>query len=210
MDNLPSLTKSLVFGSALLLLVACAATGPPFVPFPADVTPPRTVAVLALANQTDSDTAAHFLREEMYERLEIKGYAPTPLSDVDQLLADEFVPAADGEITRESISPIGRALAVDAVMIGALQRFGNKEGSVTEDEVEATFMLYETQTGDLLWEYHGHESSKDPTPWSPEAIGAKLGEAMMKTPHSYVVARYFQKLVAEMPNGAESDYEGRH
>ncbi|MHC4742234.1 MAG: hypothetical protein ACYS8Z_09995 [Planctomycetota bacterium] len=146
----------------------------------------------------------------MYETLGIKGYVPTPLSEVDQLLADEFVPAADGEVKGDSISPIGRALRVDAVMIGALQRFGNKEGSVTEDEVEATFMLFETQTGDLLWEYHGHESTYDPYPFSPEALGAKLGEAMMKRPHQYVVAAYFGRLITVLPNGAESDYEGTH
>ncbi len=71
-------------------------------------------------------------------------------------------------------------------------------------------MLFETQTGDLLWEYHGHESTKDPSPFSPEALGYKLGEAMMKRPHQYVVGKYFGKLRAEMPNGAESDYEGTH
>ncbi len=194
----------------LMFLFGCEAP-PPFVPFPAGITPPRSVAVMPLDNQTSSDSGALFLRKQMHKNLKKKGYISTRLSEVDQLLSDQFGILAGGEVTRDRIAPIGKALGVDAVITGTVLKFGNKNRSIiTEEEVEATFSLHETQTGNILWEYHGYASrGASLFPLSPESLGYALAESMLGAPRQRLVYEFYEKLLTEMPNGAESQYEGR-
>lgn len=186
----------------LLLLSACAAVRP-VVPYPPGIMPPRSVAVLPLDNKTDSVSGARFLREEMQENLKEKGYVGTPLSDVDQLLADHFGISHGGEISESIISDIGKVLKVDAVITGTVQKFGVSWSGFPTNEVKATFALYETGTGTKLWKYDGYASNLLPL-FSAEALGRQLGAYSAGRPLPNEVSIFYEKLLAEMPNGAES------
>jgi hypothetical protein len=41
-------------------------------------------------------------------------------------------------------------------------------------------------------------------PFSPENVGASFAEWMMDAPHQRLVYEFYDKILAEMPNGAES------
>jgi hypothetical protein len=75
-------------------------------------------------NQTRSETGALFLRKEMHKNLERKGYIGIPLSQVDEVLANQFPDLSGRQITMARIPAIGKALRVDAVMTGTVQKFG--------------------------------------------------------------------------------------
>ena len=47
----------------------------------------------------------------------------------------------------------------------------------------------------------------DLTPLSLESLGGHLAEAALTSPNARLVREYFEGLVADMPNGADSDYE---
>src|SRR2546428_1488132 len=130
------------------ILFGCATTLP-IVPFPAGVTPPRTVAVMPLDNQTNSVPGAIYFREVMNKNLGRKGYVALPLSEVDQLLSDQLGISLGGQITEDRIPVIGKTLGVDAVITGTVQKFGTV--LAIYNEVEATFSLYEAHTGNKLW-----------------------------------------------------------
>ena len=186
-----------------VVLVGCESP-PPFVAYPEGITAPRTVAVMPFENQTDSDKGAVFLRKVMQKNLKKKGYVGTSLSDVDQLLSDQF----PGGPTTDSIQPIGRALGVDAVITGTLQQFGLRLGLPSEEKLDASFAIHETQTGKVIWQYHDSIFRVNIAPWGPESLGRGLAEGIMGAPHQGLVYDFYRRLLKEMPNGAESsEYE---
>jgi hypothetical protein len=195
--------KPLIFCLILFptIFFGCATTLP-IVPFPAGVTPPRTVAVMPLDNETNSVPGAIYLREVMYKNLGRKGYVALPLSEVDLRLSDQLGISLGGQITEDRIPAIGKALGVDAVITGTVQKFGTI--LALYNEVEATFSLYETHTGNKLWAYHGYArlntelTSRQGTPIVAELIFRGLGK-----PLAPVVGEFYRELLARMPNGAE-------
>ena len=196
--------KLLALGAVLCVVVLVGCASPlPFVPYPEGITAPRTVAVMPLENLTDSDQGAVFIRKEMQRNLKQKGYLGKSLSDVDRLLSEQF----PGEVSTDRIQRIGNALGVDAVITGTLQRFGLKLGLPSEEYLEASFAIHETQTGKLIWQYHDSYSQFNLTPLGQEFIGGLL----TGMPHATLVRNFCQKLLKEMPNGAEStEYEVRN
>ena len=203
------------FGNILCSTVffGCAASLS-FVPFPEGITPPHTVAVLPFDNQTNSVPGALYLREVFNENLGRKGYVARPLSEVDQLLSDRFGISLGGQITDDLIPEIGKALEVDAVIRGTVQKFGTV---LIHDEVEATFALYETRAGNKLWEYHGHAQREsefsqlarhDPLIAASVMLGGALIERGLGKPLYRVVHQFFAKLLAQMPNGVEPSQRG--
>ncbi len=185
-----------------LVLISACATLPPLIPYPPSVTPPRTVAVLPFDNKTGSVAGARFLRKEMQRNLKNKGYVGIPLSDVDQLLTKQFGISHGGEVSESIISDIGKALKVDAVITGIVQKFGVSFGyPFSRNEVKATFNLYETGTGNRLWNYQGYAFGGF-LPFS--SIGEKLAETVMGRPLQAEVRELYNDLLTKMPNGAES------
>lgn len=198
--------KTLFLGGIICqsVLLGCASTWP-IVPFPAGITPPRTVAVMPLDNQTNSVPGALYLREVMYKNLGRKGYVALPLSEVDQLLSDRFGISLGGQVTEDRIPEIGKTLGVDAVITGTVQKFGTV--LALYNEVEATFSLYEAHTGNKLWDYHGYarlnteltsRQGEKASPVVAELIFRGLGK-----PLAPVVGEFYKGLFAKMPNGAE-------
>jgi hypothetical protein len=199
--------KLLIFSGILFptILFGCAAARLPFVPFPTGITPPRTVAVMPLDNQTNSVPGAIYLREVMYENLRQKWYVALPISEVDQRLSDQLGISLGGQITEDRIPEIGKTLGVDAVIMGTVQKFGTV--LALYNEVEATFSLYEAHTGKKLWNYHGYARlNTELTGRQGEYTSPVLAELIFRglgKPLAPVVGEFYKGLFARMPNGAE-------
>jgi len=192
------------------VLFGCATVRLPIVPFPAGITPPRTVAVMPLDNQTNSVPGALYLREVMYKNLGQKGYVALPLSEVDQILSDRLGISVGGQVTEDRIMEIGKTLGVDAIITGTVQKFGTV--FALYNEVEATFYIYETRTGKKLWNYHGYNRlNTELTGRQGEHTSPMLAELIfrgMGKPLEPVVDEFYKGLFAKMPNGAETPQRG--
>lgn len=191
---------------SLVILAGCAAHRP-IIPFGTDVTPPRTIALLPLDNQTNSVPGALYVREVMQAHLKDKGYVATPLEEVDRTLADQLGISLGGQVTEELIPKVGTTLGVDAVLTGTVRKFGTVLGLYSE--VEATFAMYETGGGRKIWEYHDH-TRQDTALSQRDANSVTLTAAVMASliqrgsgkPLQSVVAQYYRRLLARMPTGA--------
>jgi hypothetical protein len=170
----------------------------PIVPFPPGVTPPRTVAVLPLDNRTNSVRGALHLREVLHRNLDRKGYVALPLSNVDQLLSDQFGVSLGGQITDDLIPALGKALEVDAVITGTVLAYGR----LGPKEIEAKVALYETRTGRKLWDHYGYGHTEIRT-----SVDARGHTQVIVTKNP--IDEFFGTLFAKMPNGAEPPSGGR-
>lgn len=196
-----------------LLATGCGAHAPRIIPFGPDIAPPRTLAVLPLDNQTNSVPGMLYVRQVMHENLGRKGYAAPPLADVDRALSDQLGISLGGQVSENLITKIGQTLGVDAVLTGTLQKFGTV--LTLYSEVEATFVMYETSTGNKIWEYHGYERqdtavaqrNSNAVSLTAALVGSVVQRGRGK-PLQPVVRAYYRKLLSEMPTGAEAPQGG--
>ncbi len=172
---------------------------------------------MPLDNQTNSVPGAIYVRQVMWQNLERKGYVALPLDATDLLLAEQFGLSLGGQITEAVIPEIGRALEVDAVLTGTLQHFGIRLSSHAEEEVEATFALYETSTGKKLWEAHKRTRTNLGKKWRPpDAPNAYDGSEFfagmaagiilnaINKPLAPAVFELVEEILASLPNGVGS------
>ncbi|MBI3606954.1 MAG: DUF799 family lipoprotein [Nitrospirae bacterium] len=185
------------------------------VPFGPDITPPRTIAVLPLDNQTNSVPGSLYVREVMHNNLRRKGYVATPLPDVDRILSDQLGISLGGQVTEADIRHIGETLGVDAVLTGTLQKFGTVLALYSE--VEATFAMYETRSGSKIWAYHGYakqdtalaQHNQNAVTLSADLVASMIQRGRGK-PLQSVVQEYYRRLFDKMPNGSESPERGAY
>ncbi len=212
--NRPDFRSAVVVMSVSLLLASCVTMTRPPIPFPMGITPPRTIAVLPLDNQTNSVAGALYVREVMHRNLSLKGYVPTPLQAVDQTLANRMGISLGGQIREVDIKEVGTALEVDAVLFGTLTKFGTVLASYSEAEV--LFEMYETRTGNKIWERRAYYRDKtelsNPNANSATMTAALLGSLIERgqgKPLRNVVRGMFRDLLDHMPDGAEPIRAGR-
>jgi hypothetical protein len=150
----------LSLGSVLyVLLISGCSTVAPVVPYPGGIAPPRTIAVLPLANETNSVTGARMMRKYMHENLLDKGYIALDREEIDQILSDRFGISLGEQITVNLIPEIGKALKVDAVVTGVAKKFTRMDFFQNKIELEATFTIHEIETGNGLWHFQAYGAS---------------------------------------------------
>lgn len=176
----------LLFGRFFTPVILSGCTAP-FVRFPEHITPPRTVAILPLDNQTNSVPGAIAVRTALHRNLDRKGYVALALFQIDQLLANQFGISLGGQITEDLIPAIGKVLEADAVMTGAVLAYGGR--------VEIILTLYEARTGNRLW--GDRLSGTQRVEWQRMPDGR-----MIAVPH-HPFEELFAGLFAKMPNGPE-------
>lgn len=190
----------------VVVLAACAARRS-IVPFGPGITPPRTIALLPLDNQTNSVPGALYVREAMQGHLADKGYEATPLGEVDRTLSDQLGISLGGQVSEEMIPRIGETLGVDAVLTGTVQKFGTVLALYSE--VEATFVMYESASGKQIWEYHDYmkrdtalsQHNANSVTLTAAVIGSLIERGGGK-PLQSVVTQFYRKLLTRMPTGA--------
>jgi len=183
----------------------------------AEVIPSYNLAILPFENETNSVKGALYLREVMQEKIGRRGYRPRPLSEVDQILSDQFGISLGGQIADPMLPEIGLALGVDTVMTGTVHRFGigvtDRDPLDPKGEVEGTFRLHDTASGEQLWEGHkesrwdraiDRSSERDPT---ISSVGAdlllNLAFVAFGRPLLPVVETFCDELLAEMPHRSD-------
>lgn len=198
----------LLWSCAIIVFISgCANTSPA----PVAVGNGKTIAVMPLENQTNSVVGALYMREEMVALLRRKGYAPLPVGQTDQLLANQFGISLGGQITEEDIPKIAAGLGVDAIMTGRLKNFSAV--LLSYNEVSASFTLYTADAWQPAWTYDGNASA----PFSPlrnedfrtEIIGGLISSILERSfgkPLQDAVSRYYQQLQYTLPTGWDTGY----
>jgi hypothetical protein len=188
---------------AALLVTACAnSNGPVRTSNPNG----RKVAVMPLDNQTNSVSGALYMREEMVAVLRDKGYAPLPIKQTDEQLANQFGISLGGQITDVDIPKIAAALEVSALMTGTLKDFNSV--LLSYNEVSASFTLYFADDWLPVWRYDNAVS----VPFSPlrsdsvgtEIISGLVGSVLERTagmPMQGAVSEYYKRLRVTLPSG---------
>ena len=203
----PLLFRRLSLPAIMWLIVICIGGCASVSDAPAAAARGKTIAVMPLDNQTNSVVGALYMREKMVALLKHKGYAPLPVGQTDQLLANQFGISMGGQIAVEDIPKIAAGLGVEAIMTGHLKTFGGV--LLTYNEVSASFTLYNADAMQT-WSY----DRTVVTPFSPlrsddlgvQLIGGLISNIVERSfgaPLQDAVSRYYQQLQYTLPTGRD-------
>jgi len=170
--------KGLILLISLLFIYACA----PRVKYIIEnFFPPRTVAVLPIANETNDLDAPDMVRSMFIDGLSGRGYYAKPIGEIDSLLRKEGI-TEGGQLNAISTEELLKLLKVDAVFYGTLLEFSDITlGYYQNRVVMANFKLIDLKSGDLLWEDEKKVSHKSLALNSKEAWKAFKRQVAVKT-----------------------------
>ncbi len=144
---------------ALTLVLAGCALKPKFLM--QGYTPPRKVAVLPMANQSNDMKGPEYVRQEFIRMIEKRGYTVMPATETDEMLRTKLGVTEGGQMNSTTPQKAGEALGVDAVVYGDLINFKFLNiGFYQNKLVEANFRMMETKSGQALWEDQRKASRK--------------------------------------------------
>lgn len=131
--------------------------------------PPRTIAVLPMANQSTDLRGPEYVRQVLIRNLESRGYIVAPVKETDEILRTKLGITDGGQMGSAVPAKICQALKVDAAVYGELIDFKFLNVGVYQNKlVEARFKLV-GKDGQALWEDQRKASRK--------YIGTSLKEA---------------------------------
>ncbi len=112
----------------------------------------KRVAVLPLDNLTNEKFAADAIRQVVISELLASGLVDVACPG-DAIAAIENLRLKQGQSpSAEQIKAIGKALKVQAVILGAVNKFGEiREGNISAPEVAITLMMADTGSGSIIW-----------------------------------------------------------
>jgi hypothetical protein len=148
-----------------LLVVAAGCGGPKAYVRPGFLEqPPKSIAVLPFTITYPYDLPAgqglpeshlvgsRALRKTFYYALTPLGYQDRKLADVDAALTAQWGPVEEARWQSASVQELGRALGVDAVIYGDLQRLMHFSTPLyTETSLTAQLRMVDTHSGEELW-----------------------------------------------------------
>ncbi len=112
----------------------------------------KTVAVLPFDNESVDFDATPIFRHAIYKYLLSRRFKIISLDKVDKILAEQGVREA-GEVWTYTPEELGELLDVDYLLYGTVTDFNTKYIVVYSSiNVEGRFQLYETQSGEIVWE----------------------------------------------------------
>ncbi|MFZ3138936.1 MAG: hypothetical protein WA126_16265 [Thermodesulfovibrionales bacterium] len=112
----------------------------------------KRVAVLPLDNLTNDKFAGDAVRQVVISELLASGLVDV-VCPGDAVAALETLKLKTGQSPNaDQIKAIGKALKVQAVIIGAVSKYGEiREGNVSAPEVSITLMMADTGSGSIIW-----------------------------------------------------------
>jgi TolB-like protein len=112
----------------------------------------KKVAVLPLDNLTNEKFAGDAVRQVVISELLASGLVDVTCPG-DAIAAIENLKVKPGQpLNAEQIKAVGKALKVQAVILGAVNKFGEvREGNVSASEVAITLMMADTSSGSIIW-----------------------------------------------------------
>lgn len=153
--NIMKLLKQLFSLSVIFLLISgCGGRGSPsfYISQDIDFSFIKRVAVLPLDNLTNDKFAGDAVRQVVISELLASGLVDV-VCPGDAVAALETLKLKAGQSPNaEQIKAIGKALKVQAVIIGAVNKYGEiRDGNVSAPEVAITLMMADTGSGSIIW-----------------------------------------------------------
>jgi hypothetical protein len=112
----------------------------------------KRVAVLPLDNLTNDKSAADVVRHVVISELLASGLVDVVVPG-DAVAAVENLKLKPGQsLSAEQIKILGKALKVQAVILGAVEKYGEaKMGNISAPEVTITLIMSDTSSGSVIW-----------------------------------------------------------
>jgi hypothetical protein len=142
----------------------------------------KKVAVVPFENYTAEKTAGEVARQAVINELLVSGAVDVAFPG-DTLTAYEKTRVTGPlSLTSDQIKTLGNTLKVQAIIFGAVNRFGEiKSGSFNAPEISITLMMAEAGSGTIIWSI---TDSKVGDSFLSRHFGARsdtLSETLMKT-----------------------------
>jgi hypothetical protein len=175
------LSCSFLLPALCLLLILLHGCGPrPYIRPHTDVSKIKRVAVLPLENFTSDVYASEKVRRIVITELLSCNRDVIEPGEVTRLLKESKINSL-GSIKTAEVQDIGKALGVDAVMMGSVESFGIGKGvSVTYPEVTIILRLVETSSGNVIWSIRNTSGGADFWTRHLGSEGLSLSEAAEK------------------------------
>lgn len=112
----------------------------------------KRVAVLPFSNLADQGNAGDIVRHMLTNELLASGMVDVVMPG--EVMTAVNIAAAKNvfSMSAEEIKKVGTALKVQAVIFGAVEKFGSSSlGTIQVPEVTLTLMMAETDTGSIIW-----------------------------------------------------------
>jgi hypothetical protein len=138
----------------LLFIAGCGGRGAPsfYINQDIDFSFFKRVAVLPLENFTNEKFAGDAVRQVVISELLASGLVEV-VCPGDAVAALEALKLKSGQSPNtEQIKAIGKTLNVQAVIMGAVNKYGEiREGNISAPEVSITLMMADTGSGSIIW-----------------------------------------------------------
>ena len=138
----------------MFIVSGCGGKGTPgfYISHDIDFSFIKKVAVLPLDNLTNERFAADAVRQVVISELLASGLVDVTCPG-DAIAAIETLKLKPGQpLSADKIKAVGQALKVQAVVLGAVNKFGEvREGNVSAPEVAITLMMADTSSGTIIW-----------------------------------------------------------
>ena len=139
---------------SLLLMYSCAGHGTPafYIRQDYDFSYIKKVAVLPLDNLTNEKFAADAVRQVVICELLSTGLVDVAVPGESEVAVDKLGLRSVRAINAEQIKTLGNTLKVQAVVFGAVEKFGEvRSGNISAPEVTITLMMADTTSGSIVW-----------------------------------------------------------
>ncbi len=143
-------TLSIVF----LLISGCGGKGTPsfYINQDIDFSFIKRVAVLPFENFTSDKFAGDAVRQVVISELLASGLVDVVCPGDVNAAIDSLKIKTGSSPNAEQIKSIGKTLKVQAVIIGAVNKYGEiREGSISLPEVSLTLMMADAGSGSIIW-----------------------------------------------------------
>jgi len=149
------LLKQLFSLSVIFLLISgCGGRGDPsfYISQETDFSFIKRVAVLPLDNLTNERFAGDAVRQVVISELLASGLVEV-VAPGDAIAAMDNLKMKPGQAPNaDQIKAIGKALKVQGVIIGAVNKYGEiRDGNVSSPEITITLMMADTSSGSIVW-----------------------------------------------------------
>ena len=139
---------------SLLLLYACAGRGTPsfYIRQDYDFSYIKKVAVLPLDNLTNEKFAADAVRQVVICELLSTGLVDVTVPGEADAAVDKLGVKSIRSLNAEQIKAVGNVLKVQAVVLGAVDKFGEvRIGNISAPEVTITLIMADASSGSIVW-----------------------------------------------------------
>jgi hypothetical protein len=113
--------------------------------------PPKSIAILPFANQTESEDLHEFVRITFYSHLCAQPYKDIELHEVDRKLRNHNLTYTHN-LSQETARRLGRILGCDAIVVGRVTEYQRLyAGLYSQMAVGASIAIWDTRSGKRIW-----------------------------------------------------------